>query len=101
MSAGRCEWGAFEQIASRAEDTALLGTVIARRIPRRIPRLNLEHRRTAACAQVELLVMEMHVTPTLPSPSPEQFVTFFELVFKRLGFRSLPHGVTPCQSQGH
>ena len=44
-------------------------------------------------AQVGLLLMEIHVTPTLPSPSPEQFVNFFELMFKRLGFRSFPHVV--------
>ena len=92
MSACRCEWGAFEQIASRAEDTALLGTVIARRISRRIPRLNSwAPTHCGTHAQVGLLLMEIHVTPTLPSPSPEQFVNFFELIFKRLGFRSFPH----------
>eukprot|EP00308_Calcidiscus_leptoporus_P016769 CAMPEP_0119366080 /NCGR_PEP_ID=MMETSP1334-20130426/12958_1 /TAXON_ID=127549 /ORGANISM="Calcidiscus leptoporus, Strain RCC1130" /LENGTH=389 /DNA_ID=CAMNT_0007382199 /DNA_START=127 /DNA_END=1292 /DNA_ORIENTATION=+ len=57
-----CEWASFSQLA-------------------------VDSAAAASLANVEYLVVELHVTPTLVAPTLAQFVTFFDFVFNTLGFR--------------
>ena len=56
-----CEWSAFEQLAAAKDSTAL--------------------------ASVELLLVELHVSPTMVAPTLAQFVAFFDYILHTLGFK--------------
>ena len=57
-----CEWGALEQIAGDAPSLKLM-------------------------ADVRLLFVEVHVSPTMVPPTLRQFVMLFDVIVRRLGFR--------------